>query len=290
MAVARTATATRAAPATVKDEALVAQKRAAIVAACVPLFHRQGYHATTTRQIAAAAGMTMGGLYLYIREKSDCLRLILESIHEDALALVDVDPALPADQALVETTVAIVRGMHRHRKEILVLDRARDVLLATNPATAFGYEQQVVERIEALLRRGIEEGRFRPDLDVPFTALAIFWQCSLWIYRYERLRQTIDVDTFARRQAELVLAGVRVRPAPSPSDAPGPPTPSLDAPPPSSGLPHETARLRGRLGHDGAPPAGASSSYGAGAERSRPRAAQALRSALRTSRQSPTRP
>jgi AcrR family transcriptional regulator len=244
VAVARTRSATRAAPATVKDEALVAQKRAAIVAACVPLFHRQGYHATTTRQIAAAAGMTMGGLYLYIREKSDCLRLILESIHEDALALADVDPALPADEALVETIVALVRGMHRHRKEILVLDRARDVLLATNPATAFGYEQQVVERIETLLRRGIDEGRVRPDLDVPFTALAIFWQCSLWIYRYERLRQTIDVDTFARRQAELLLAGVRVRSTPSPAEFRGRPTPSLDAPCRAAASPMSEARSK----------------------------------------------
>lgn len=196
------------APAAVKDEGRVAQKRAAIVAACVPLFHRQGYHATTTRQIAAAAGLTMGGLYLYIREKSDCLRLILEAIHEDGLGLVDLDPNVPADEALRATVVAIVQGMHRHRREILVLDRARDVLLATSPASAFGYEQEVVERLEAVLRRGVAEGLFRHDLEVPHTALAIFWQCGLWVYRYERLRTTSDVDSFARRQADLVLAGV----------------------------------------------------------------------------------
>lgn len=197
-----------AAPATVKDEALVAQKRAAIAAACVPLFHRQGYHATTTRQIAAAAGLTMGGLYLYIREKSDCLRFILDSIHADAVTPDGSNADVAAEEALRSTVVDVVRGMHRHRREILVLDQARDVLLSTAPATVFGYEQQAVARIAAVLQRGAAEGIVDPGLDLEQTALSIYWQCGLWVYRYERLRRQSDVDTFADRQADLLLSGV----------------------------------------------------------------------------------
>lgn len=201
-----------AAPASVKDEALVAQKRAAIAAACVPLFHRQGYHATTTRQIAAAAGMTMGGLYLYIREKSDCLRLILDSVHEDVVTPGDDDaPDRPAAEALRAVVVDVVRGMHRHRREILVLDQARDVLLSTAPATVFGYEQQAVARIVAVLERGVAEGAVDAGLDLGQTALSMYWQCGLWVYRYERLRGRVDVETFAQRQADLLLSGVLSR-------------------------------------------------------------------------------
>jgi len=198
-----------AAPTAVKGEALVAQKRAAIAAACVPLFHRQGYHATTTRQIAAAAGLTMGGLYLYIREKSDCLRLILDSIHEDVVALGEgAGAGLDAAAALRATVVDVVRGMHRHRREILVLDQARDTLLSTAPAAVFGYEQQAVARIAAILRRGVAEAVIDPGDDLEQTALSIYWQCGLWVYRYERLRQQVDVDTFTARQAELLLRSV----------------------------------------------------------------------------------
>ena len=197
------------APASVKDEALVAQKRAAIAAACVPLFHRQGYHATTTRQIAAAAGMTMGGLYLYIREKSDCLRFILDSVHEDVVAPGDGAAARPdAAGALRAVIVDVVRGMHRHRREILVLDQARDVLLSTAPETVFGYEQQAVARIAAVLERGAADGVVDAGLDLEQTALSIHWQCGLWVNRYERLRGQVDVDTFAQRQADLLLRGV----------------------------------------------------------------------------------
>jgi AcrR family transcriptional regulator len=200
------------APSAVKDEALVAQKRAAIAAACVPLFHRYGYHATTTRQIAAASGLTMGGLYLYIREKSDCLRFILDSIRADVVALGEGSGAgLGADAALRATVVDVVRGMHRHRREILVLDQARDVLLSTAGAAVFGYEQQVVSRIAAILERGVAEGRLDPGDDIAHTALSIYWQCGLWVYRYERLRQQVDVETFAQRQADLLLRGVLSR-------------------------------------------------------------------------------
>ena len=213
-----------AAPASVKDEALVAQKRAAIAAACVPLFHRHGYHATTTRQIAAAAGMTMGGLYLYSREKSDCLRFILDSIHADVVALGEGSGAgLDAEAALRATVLDVVRGMHRHRREILVLDQARDALISAAGATVFGHEQQVIARIAAVLERGVAEGRIDPGEDTGHTALSIYWQCGLWVHRYERLRHQVDVDRFAARQAELMLRGVLSRrPPPPPATVVGP--------------------------------------------------------------------
>lgn len=201
----------QAAPAAVRDEALVVQRRSAIVRACVPLFHRQGYHETTTRQIAAAAGMTMGGLYLYIREKADCLRLILDAVRDDLRAPRADDPDVDAATALRALVVDVVTGMHRRRREIIVLDRAREALLASAPAEAFGYERDVVERIAVLLRRGVEEGTLRCDGDVDAAALAVFWQCLLWIHRYEVLRPGRDPAVVAALQADLLLSGLRTR-------------------------------------------------------------------------------
>lgn len=201
----------QAVPASVRDEALVAQRRAAIVRACVPLFHRQGYHQTTTRQIAAAAGMTMGGLYLYIREKADCLRLILGAVRDDLRTPGDDDPDVDAVSALRALVVDVVTGMHRRRREIIVLDRAREALMASAPAEAFGYERDVVGRIATLLRRGVEEGTMRCADDVDATALAVFWQCLLWVHRYEVLRPGRDPAAVAALQADLLLTGLRVR-------------------------------------------------------------------------------
>ena len=51
-------------PTQIKDEKLVAGRRRQIVDAPVELFMALGFHKTTTRQIASAAGISIGLLYL----------------------------------------------------------------------------------------------------------------------------------------------------------------------------------------------------------------------------------
>jgi len=50
-------------PTQVKNQALVTQRRRQIVDAAVNLFIENGFHKTTTRQIAKAAGISIGSLY-----------------------------------------------------------------------------------------------------------------------------------------------------------------------------------------------------------------------------------
>jgi TetR/AcrR family transcriptional regulator, cholesterol catabolism regulator len=68
-------------PTLVKDDSLVAERRRGIVEAAVGLFVRKGYHATTTREIARAAGVSNGLLYEYVPSKEDLLYLVCDSIH-----------------------------------------------------------------------------------------------------------------------------------------------------------------------------------------------------------------
>ena len=63
-------------PTQVKNQALVAQRRRQIVDASVNLFIENGFHKTTTRQIARASGISIGSLYEYIATKEDVLYLV----------------------------------------------------------------------------------------------------------------------------------------------------------------------------------------------------------------------
>ncbi|MDD2603772.1 MAG: TetR/AcrR family transcriptional regulator [Desulfobacteraceae bacterium] len=67
----------------VKNPELVARRRRQIVDAAVPLFIEKGFHKTTTRQIAAATGFSIGLLYEYVRSKEDVLYLVCEAIHQE---------------------------------------------------------------------------------------------------------------------------------------------------------------------------------------------------------------
>ena len=70
-------------PTQVKNQALVAQRRRQIVDAAVNLFIENGFHKTTTRQIAQAAGISIGSLYEYIATKEDVLYLVCDAIHAE---------------------------------------------------------------------------------------------------------------------------------------------------------------------------------------------------------------
>lgn len=68
--------------ASVKDEKLVALRREQMIKGAVQLFKQKGFPRTTTREIAKAAGFSIGTLYEYIRTKDDVLYLVCDSIYE----------------------------------------------------------------------------------------------------------------------------------------------------------------------------------------------------------------
>jgi AcrR family transcriptional regulator len=68
-------------PTQVKNPDLVDRRRRQIAEAAVTLFIDRGFHKTTTRQIAKAAGISIGSLYEYFNCKEDILYLVCDSIH-----------------------------------------------------------------------------------------------------------------------------------------------------------------------------------------------------------------
>lgn len=63
-----------------KDFDLIEEKHEKIVANACKLFFKKGYSKTTIREIAIAAGMSMGQLYHYISSKDDVLFLIYKQM------------------------------------------------------------------------------------------------------------------------------------------------------------------------------------------------------------------
>ena len=75
----------------VKDESLIELRRQQIVDASVKLFKEKGFHRATTREIAKAAGFSIGTLYEYIRTKEDVLYLVCDNIYNKVmLRLTDI--------------------------------------------------------------------------------------------------------------------------------------------------------------------------------------------------------
>jgi AcrR family transcriptional regulator len=75
-------------PTQIKNKKLVTRRRRQIVDAAVELFLQNGFHKTTTRQIARSAGISIGLLYEYIATKEDILFLVCDAIHAEMNAAV----------------------------------------------------------------------------------------------------------------------------------------------------------------------------------------------------------
>ena len=80
--------------ASVKDERLVQKRRDQMIKGAVTLFKQKGFHRTTTREIAKAAGFSIGTLYEYIRTKEDVLYLVCDSIYDHVSDRLQKDLAL----------------------------------------------------------------------------------------------------------------------------------------------------------------------------------------------------
>ena len=57
----------------IKNEGLIESRRKQIVQGAVKVFSEKGFHKATVREIADAAGVTMGTMYNYVRTKEDIL-------------------------------------------------------------------------------------------------------------------------------------------------------------------------------------------------------------------------
>lgn len=189
-----------------------AEKRGRIIAAARALFAHKGFEATTTQQIAEAAGVGAGTLFLYASTKDDLLILVFR---QEMIELVErAYQAARREGALIDQLIAFF--------ERFVAYHERDLPLARALMRQLGYvgsaEQrgEVGELMTALLRRlalilEAAKGRGEAQLQTPLIAAA---QVCFGVYYFNLIkllssylgREQFDRDL--RSQLELVLRGL----------------------------------------------------------------------------------
>ncbi|MFP5252648.1 MAG: TetR/AcrR family transcriptional regulator [Actinomycetes bacterium] len=148
--------------------------RSRLVAAAVDSFARKGFHGTTTRDIASAAGMSPAALYVHHRSKEEMLYGISREGHDRTLALVRNGIASSDDPR--EQLTATVRAFVVHHAEGHT--RARIVnyeLAALSPdhlREITEIRRQIEGEVRALVERGVAAGVFATD-NPRMTALAL---------------------------------------------------------------------------------------------------------------------
>jgi AcrR family transcriptional regulator len=98
------------------------EKLRRIKAAAVELFTTRGYDDTTTREIAARAGVALGTIFVYAETKRDLLFLIL---NDDLAACVDAaHAAIEPSRSLFENLLRVLRVHYAYFAKVPAISRA----------------------------------------------------------------------------------------------------------------------------------------------------------------------
>lgn len=196
--------------ASVKDERLINMRRTQMIRGAVALFKEKGYHRTTTREIAQAAGFSIGTLYEYIRTKEDILYLVCDSIYDqvrDRLQGMDVEKGTL--ESLKLGIAYYFKIMDEMQDEVLVMYQEAKSLSKDALPYVLKKEMEMVGMFETLIRRCIENGEWMmDDPHIDLLAHNIFVQGQMWGFRRWALRKKYSLEEYIELQTNLLLKGI----------------------------------------------------------------------------------
>ena len=193
----------------VKDESLIAKRRAQMIRGAVTLFKEKGFHRTTTREIAKASGFSIGTLYEYIRTKEDVLYLVCDSIYDEVHARFD---ALDIEKGTLEVLVTAIGHYYRliddMQDEFMVMYQESKSLPKDALQYVLNKEMEMVSLFEGLLADCAESGELKlTPKEITLAAHHLFVQGQMWAFRRWALRD-FTIEEFIELQTQFLLQGM----------------------------------------------------------------------------------
>ena len=179
------------------------RRRQILDVACT-LFAHHGYAGTTTKAIAAAAGITEGLIYHYFGGKAD---LLVEVVKQRSDLLNQVRALLrdEGDAPVARTMPLIARGWVElvRRQGDLVVTLVSESHAHPEVGAAFqGLLDEVRGGLEGYLRRRVAAGELRADLPVPVAAASFLSSLLMFFYT----RSELDEATWQVEAARFTTA------------------------------------------------------------------------------------
>lgn len=156
------------APKPTKKEVVTAFRTQEILAAARRVMEQRGLEAATMEEIAGAAGVAKGTLYLYFQGKEELIQALMSQVGENLLA--DLE-------AILETSGSTQEKLHQvldmllnylERERVLFPVYARESLQGERPVPKGRWphvremEEKFVAQLTRLFSEGIETGQFIP--------------------------------------------------------------------------------------------------------------------------------
>lgn len=187
-----------------------ASRRDELLELAASMFAERGLRATTVRDIADCAGILSGSLYHHFASKEEMVDEVLRGFLDWLFAryqeIVSIEPnPLERLKGLFMTSFEAIE--HRHAQVVIYQDEAKR--LAGQERFAYVEERNQEQRKMwlSLLHQGVEEGYFRPDIDVDLVYR--FIRDTTWVsVRWYQPGGPLTAEEVGRQYLSIVLGGI----------------------------------------------------------------------------------
>jgi len=200
------------------------EKLTRIVVAARALFHAKGYDETTTHQVAEAADIGTGTLFLYAKSKEDLLVLVFKD--EMSELIEQVYASIPEDAPLLSQVEALFDGFIQYHKRDVAIAQVliRELTFLGNPKRqpdVVAIPEAIVAKLVHFVAVAQERGTIRtplpPDLIGRCFFALYYQQLQTWLGNYVGYADFRDnlhslLDTFADgllKEAESAAPAIR---------------------------------------------------------------------------------
>ncbi|ETZ97492.1 HTH-type transcriptional repressor KstR2 [Mycobacterium kansasii 662] len=174
------------------------------------MFAERGLRATTVRDIADGAGILSGSLYHHFSSKEEMvdelLRGFLDWLFNRYREIVDTEPN-PLERLKGLFMASFEAIEHRHAQVVIYQDEAQR--LSSQPRFSYLEDRNKQQRkmwVE-VLKQGIAEGYFRPDLDVDLVYR--FIRDTTWVsVRWYQPGGPLTAEQVGLNYLAIVLGGI----------------------------------------------------------------------------------
>lgn len=174
-----------------------------LVTAAAEAFAERGYAATSTRDIAARAGLSPAGMYVHFRSKEELLFRISELGHRGALATLAEVTAVDPGERLRRMVLAFAVWHARNASTARVVNYELAALSQPHHALILGVRREITRRFRQEIVDGVRAGVFDP-VDVPAATTALLSMC-IDVARWYQPRRNRSPEMIGTQYAELAL-------------------------------------------------------------------------------------
>ncbi|GAC00029.1 putative TetR family transcriptional regulator [Gordonia namibiensis NBRC 108229] len=195
------------------DTAVRSSRRDELLATAGRMFAENGLRSTTVRDIADAAGILSGSLYHHFDSKESMVDEILRRFLDDLFARYReiAGAGLSASETLRGLVVASFESIDAERNAVAIYQDEAKRLSGQERFDYIGELNVEFRQLwHAVLQRGVDDGEFRPDLDVELVYR--FMRDTVWVaVRWYRPGGPMTVDSIADQYLSIVLDGILPR-------------------------------------------------------------------------------